>query len=377
MTPPAPPRPPRRPPLRAAPASRLAAVPRAIDPGAPGALRAAPGVVRPVAMVVYEDAQILDVTGPMEVFARTGRWLVEHGRAAEPAYRTQLLAKRAGPVRTSGGIVLHADRAWSELRPGAAGVDRIDTLLVSGGIGFEAPARDEALLAWLRATSPRVRRLGSVCTGSFVLAAAGLLDGRRATTHWAGCRALAERHRDVEVDPDPIFVRDGHLWTSAGVTAGMDMALAMVEEDHGHDVALGVARELVLFLKRPGGQSQFSAQLAAQAAEREPLRELQAWMAEHPEADLSVPALARRVAMSPRHFTRVFTQSVGVSPARFATRVRVEAARRWLEETADGVEAIAGRCGFGSAELMRRAFLRLLRVSPAAYRTRFRATRAA
>lgn len=358
------------------PASAEASVRPAPSSGGAGA-RGRHEAARTVAMVVYEDAQVLDVTGPLEVFARTGRWLVEHGRAAEPAYRTLLLAKEPGPVRTSGGIVLHADRAWSSIRASGGAAGAIDTLLVSGGIGFGPPSRDPSLLGWLRAMSPRVRRLGSVCTGSFVLAATGLLDGRRATTHWAACEALARRHPAVEVDPDPIFVRDGHLWTSAGVTAGMDMALAMVEEDHGHDVALGVARELVLFLKRPGGQSQFSAQLAAQAAEREPLRELQAWMAEHPEADLSVPALARRVAMSPRHFTRVFTQSVGVSPARFATRVRVEAARRLLEETGDGVEGVASRCGFGSAELMRRAFLRLLRISPAAYRLRFRATRAA
>jgi transcriptional regulator GlxA family with amidase domain len=318
-------------------------------------------------MVAYDDAQILDVTGPLEVFARTGRWLVEHGRAREPAYRTWLLAARPGAVRTSGGLVLQAERAWSSLR------GPIDTLLVSGGIGFAVPARDARLLAWLRGMLPRVRRLGSVCTGSFVLAAAGLLDGRRATTHWSACDLLASRHPKVTVEPDPIFVRDGKLWTSAGVTAGMDLALAMVEEDHGHDVALAVARELVLFLKRPGGQSQFSVQLAAQCADREPLRELQSWIADHPDADLSVPALARRVAMSPRHFARVFHAQLGTSPARYVERARVEAVRRRLEETDGGVEEIASQCGFTSAEVMRRAFLRVLRVSPAAYRTRFRA----
>jgi transcriptional regulator GlxA family with amidase domain len=270
-------------------------------------------------------------------------------------------------VRTSGGIVVHADRAFASLRA------PLDTLLVAGGIGVGAPARDARLLAWLRGMAPRVRRLGSVCTGTFLLAKAGVLDGRRATTHWAACDALAKAFPAITVERDPIFVRDGKLWTSAGVTAGMDMALAMVEDDHGHDVALAVARELVLFLKRPGGQSQFSAQLAAQAAEREPLRELQAWIADHPGADLSVPALARRVAMSPRHFARVFAAEIGTPPARYALRVRVEAARRRLEETDAGVEAIASACGFASAEVMRRAFLRVLRVSPAAYRTRFRA----
>jgi transcriptional regulator GlxA family with amidase domain len=323
--------------------------------------------VRTVAMVAYDDTQILDVAGPLEVFARTGRWLLEHGRATEPAYRTLLLGARRGPIRTSGGLVLHAERAWSTVRA------PLDTLLVAGGIGYAAPARDPRLLGWLRGMAPRVRRLGSVCTGALVIAAAGLLDGRRATTHWAACEILASRHPKVTVEPDPIFVRDGKVWTSAGVTAGMDLALAMVEDDHGHDVALGVARELVMFLKRPGGQSQFSAQLAAQAADREPLRELQAWIADRPAADLSVPALARRVAMSPRHFARVFGAQLGTSPARYVERVRVEAARRRLEETDAGVEEIASQCGFASAEVMRRTFLRVLRVSPAAYRTRFRA----
>ena len=205
-----------------------------------------------------------------------------------------------------------------------------------------------------------------------MLAEAGLLDGRRATTHWAACARLAARYPKVTVDPDPIFVRDGRIWTSAGVTAGMDLALALVEEDHGRDVALGVARELVLFLKRPGGQSQFSAQLQAQLAEREPLRDLQAWMADHPTADLSVEALAKRVAMSPRHFARVFKHETGATPARAALAARVEAARRRLEDGDDGLEGVAAACGFGSAEVMRRAFLRTLRVGPAVYRRRFR-----
>jgi transcriptional regulator GlxA family with amidase domain len=226
---------------------------------------------------------------------------------------------------------------------------------------------------WVRAMAPRVRRLGSVCSGSFVLAEAGLLDGRRATTHWEWCATLAERYPAVTVASDPIFVRDGKIYTSAGVTAGMDLALALVEEDHGRELALEVARQLVMFLRRPGGQSQFSAQLAAQTADREPLRDLQSWISEHPEADLSVPALARRVAMSPRNFARVFTREVGMTPARFVESVRVEAARRRLEESASGVDSVAAACGFGTAESMRRAFLRIVRVPPAAYRHRFRA----
>jgi transcriptional regulator GlxA family with amidase domain len=319
-----------------------------------------------VALVGYPDVQLLDVAGPLEVFASTSRWLLAEGRRTTPGYAVELLARAPGTVATSSGLRLVADRAYRAVRGG------VDTLLVAGGPGTPAAMRDRALLAWLRRMASRVRRLGAVCTGTFVLAEAGLLDGRRATSHWNWCATLAERYPRVTVDPDPIFIRDGHVYTSAGVTAGMDLALALVEEDYGRDVALQVARQLVLFLRRPGGQSQFSAQLATQAADREPLRELQAWIVDHPGADLSVPALARRVAMSPRNFARVFAQEVGTTPARFVEAVRVEAARRRLEESAHGVDVVASACGFGTAEAMRRAFLRRLRVPPSAYRSRFR-----
>jgi transcriptional regulator GlxA family with amidase domain len=220
--------------------------------------------------------------------------------------------------------------------------------------------------------APRVRRLASVCTGAFLLAEAGLLDGRRATTHWSACAALARRYPRVRVDPDPIFVRDGAVVTSAGVTSGMDLALALVEEDHGREVALGVARWLVLFLKRPGGQAQFSAQLSSQLASRQPIQELQAWIVENVHRDLSVAVLAARAGMSPRNFARVFTREVGATPALFVETARVEAARRRLEEDGGrGIEAVAAECGFGSAETLRRAFLRRLRVNPADYRARF------
>jgi len=318
-----------------------------------------------VALVAFPDVQVLDVTGPLEVFARTARWLREHGRRNDLAYTTELLATQPGTMATSNGLRLVVDHRLREVR------GRIDTLLVAGGIGTRAAMADRVLLQWLRRMAPRVRRLGSVCTGAFILAEAGLLDGRHATTHWRSCAALARGYPQIRVDPDPIFVRDGNLYTSAGVTAGMDLALALVEEDHGHEVALHVARELVLFLRRPGGQSQFSAQLAVQTADREPLRELQAWIADHLDNDLSVPALAARVAMSPRNFARVFTHEVGATPARFVENVRVEAARRRLEESTDGVDAVAAACGFGTAETLRRAFLRRLRVAPSAYRHRF------
>ncbi len=327
-----------------------------------------PAATRRVAAVAFPDVQILDVTGPLEVFALATSCLAERGHRGPPPYAVEILARRAGPLRASSGVRLMADRAVGQVRGG------IDTLIVAGGAGTGAALGDAPLLAWLRRLAPRVRRIAGVCTGAFLLAEAGLLDGRRATTHWAWCAALAERRPAVAVDPDPIFVRDGNVYTSAGVTAGMDLALALVEEDLGRPLALQIARQLVLFLRRPGGQSQFSAQLATQLADREPLRELQAWIADHLAADLSVPTLAERAAMSPRNFARVFTRQVGLTPARFVERLRVEAARRRLEESPHGVDAVAAACGFGSAESMRKAFLRTLRVPPSAYRSRFTTT---
>jgi transcriptional regulator GlxA family with amidase domain len=218
----------------------------------------------------------------------------------------------------------------------------------------------------------RARRIVSVCTGAFVLAELGLLDGRRATTHWDSCARLAERYPAVRVESEPIFVRDGHVYTSAGVTAGIDLALALIEEDLGREAALAIARGLVLFLRRPGNQAQFSAQLAHQAADREPLREVQRFIAEHPGRDLSAEALAQRASMSVRHFARCFRAQVGMTPARYVEQARLEAARRRLIESSDGVERVAADCGFGSSESLRRAFVRRLAVTPSDYRTRFR-----
>ncbi len=245
------------------------------------------------------------------------------------------------------------------------------TLLVPGGAGAMSASGDVA--GWLRQHAPAAQRIASVCTGAFLLAQAGLLAGRRATTHWAYAGALKRQFPDVIVDPEPIYVRDGNIVTSAGVTAGIDLALALVEEDAGREAALAVARHLVVFLRRPGGQAQFSAQLRAQVAQREPLREVQQWIAERPAADLSVERLAARAGLSPRHFARSFTAETGVSPGQYVDRVRLEAARRGLEETGDGIEQIARSCGYGTPEAMRRAFIRALGVSPASYRQRFRA----
>jgi len=324
------------------------------------------GITRAVAVVAYPEAQILDVVGPLEAFAIASRIQAVLHPGRVPAYAVEVLAERSGPFACSSGVGLVAARSWRHVRGG------LDTVLVAGGSGTAQAMASRPLLAWLRRIAPQVRRIGSVCSGAFVLAEAGLLDGRRATTHWGSCAQLAQRYPRVTVESDPIFVRDGNVYTSAGVTAGMDLALALIEEDFGADLAVATARQMVVFLKRPGGQSQFSAQLATQVASRMPLRDLQAWIVEHPDADCAVPALAHRVAMSPRNFARVFAREVGMTPARFVEIARVEGARRRLEESDDGVEGIADRSGFGTAESMRRSFLRVLGVPPTHYRGRFR-----
>ncbi len=326
---------------------------------------------RVVVMIGFDDAQILDITGPLEVFSRTSRWLIDEGLVSRPAYLVKLAARQQGPFATSSGLQLVADTALADLRM------PIDTLMIAGGRGVKQALRDRALINAVIRLAPRVRRLCSVCTGAFILAEAGLLDGRSATTHWRGCELLARNYPRIKVERDPIFVRNGKIFTSAGVTAGIDLALALVEDDHGRDAALAVARELVMFLRRPGGQAQFSVQLAAQSAEREPIRELQSWIADNPGAELSVPAMARRTAMSPRNFARVFLREVGTTPADFIEQTRVEAARRRLEESRESIEAIASACGFGTRESMRRAFLRRIGIAPSEYRDRFCKTAAA
>jgi transcriptional regulator GlxA family with amidase domain len=320
-------------------------------------------------MLAYPDVQILDVVGPLEVFARTSRWLRDN-RGARGAYTVEIVGLAAGPFSASSGLRLHADRALGQLARLAPG-RRVDTLMVAGGIGAERHARHPKILRFLRRQSTQVRRLASVCTGAFLLAEAGLLAGRSATTHWSACADLAARFPEIRVEPDRLYVKDGAIYTSAGVTAGMDLALALVEEDFGREVALAVARALVMFVKRPGGQAQFSAQLAEQLAAREPVRDLQAYIVEHPRGDLSVGTLARRLGMSPRNFARVFTHEVGTTPARFVTKARVETARRLLEESHDDLEAVCAASGLGTTESMRRAFLRVVGVPPSEYRERF------
>ncbi|MCJ2035711.1 GlxA family transcriptional regulator [Methylobacterium sp. J-068] len=320
---------------------------------------------RRIEILAFADVQLLDVAGPLQVFA-TANDLAAPGR---PPYAPRLVAARDGRVRSSAGL----DLAGEPLPP----ADRpLDTLLVAGGRGVTDAAAGD-LPGWIAARAPRARRVASVCTGAFLLGAAGLLDGRRAVTHWTHCAELARRYPNIRVEPDPIFIRDGAVWTSAGVTAGIDLALALVEADLGRAAALAVARHLVVFLKRPGGQAQFSTVLALQvlspeagAARFEPLH---AWIAEHLAEELTVARLAEVAGMSPRGFARHYRAATGLTPARALERLRVEAARGLLAETALPVKRVAERCGFGSEETLRRSFFRHVAVTPAAYRGRFRA----
>lgn len=313
-------------------------------------------------MVVFDRLQALDLVGPHEVFAGANSHEESLGRPAP--YEVSVVAATPGAVRSRSGLSILAEYPL----PSAP----VDTIMVVGGIGSRAARHDEPLVNWLRDASPQARRTCSVCTGAFVLAAAGLLDGRRATTHWASARELARDYPTVDVDADPLFINDGPIWTSAGVTAGIDLALALVEADLGATVAQTVARWLVLFLRRSGGQSQFAGEVWRDPPERAALRHVIRLIHAEPEADLRLSVLAERATMSVRHLQRTFTRELGESPAGYVTRVRVDAARRVLELEPVTVVEAARRCGFGTAEAMRRAFHRHLGISPDAYRDRFR-----
>lgn len=318
---------------------------------------------RRVVILAFPQVQILDVTGPSEVFCLADRC------AAGAGYAVELVAPRAAELQTSGALRLVADRAVERCH------GPIDTLLVAGGLGVREAMQDRRLVGWLRSAAARSRRVASVCTGAFLLAQAGLLEGRRATTHWSACRRLAQAYPSTEVEPDAIFVRDGNLYTSAGITAGIDLALALVEEDLGSQVALQIARMLVLFMRRPGGQAQFSNTLCSQSAQTSDLRELQAWIADHLDQDLSVAALAERTFMSPRNFARVFAGQTGQTPGRYVEAQRIERARTLLQSDGRTIEGVARACGFGTVETLRRSFSRRLGVSPSDYRQRFKQQR--
>jgi transcriptional regulator GlxA family with amidase domain len=317
---------------------------------------------RTVVVVTYPGLQSLDAAGPVEVFAGATRLAEASGSSG---YIVRLVSVGGGPVRAGSGIVL-----GTEPLPGPD--ERIDTLVLPGGDQARTARADTALISWIAATGPRCRRVATVCTGAFLAAEAGLLDGRRVTTHWSAADALAAAYPTLEVDADPIYLRDGKYWTSAGVTAGIDLALALVEADLGVEVAQTVARWLVMFRHRPGGQTQYASPVWVPRAERSTLRAVQTLVESAPAGDHRLPALAAAAAMSVRHFTRVFTDEVGETPGRFVERVRLEAARHELETTADTLEVIASRCGFGSAETLRRTFQRRLAVTPDHYRRRFR-----
>ncbi|GAA2986562.1 DJ-1/PfpI family protein [Streptomyces lactacystinicus] len=326
----------------------------------------APRLPHLVVIPVFPGVNALDVTGPAEILALAGR-LLPPGR---PGYEVRVCAERSGPVETFSGVPLYVTDTLAEQRV------RPDTVLVPGRVDLgrdgPVPRVDPAVVAWLREAGPRAGRIASVCAGAHVAAAAGLLDGHRATTHWATAERLAADHPAVEVDADPVFIRSGRLWTSAGLTTSMDLTLALVAEDHGDDLALQIARIMVMYLQRPGGQSQFSVPLAHRTGGRADLGGLRRWIAEHLDADLSVSVLAGRLAMSERHFARVFRAETGTTPGSYVEELRLEAARRLLERSDHPLPGVARSCGFGSVETLHRVFRDRLSTTPGEYRRRFR-----
>jgi transcriptional regulator GlxA family with amidase domain len=314
---------------------------------------------RRVVLVVFDGFQLMDLAGPADVFTAAA------ALGTDPAYRVEIAAAQAGRVRSSCGVEVTAPHALGAL-PGA-----VDTLLVTGGIDFWAAFGDPVLIEGVRRVADRADRIGSVCSGTFLLAQAGLVDGHRVTTHWVGSEFLARDHPGVTVEPDRIYVRDGRVWTSAGVTAGIDLAVAIVAADHGPDLAREVARWLVVYLHRPGGQSQFSTAMAADPPRREPLRALQVRIEENLTDELSLRALAERSGMSVRHFSRVFVAELGTTPAHYVEQVRISAARRLLETTDRTLDRVAAEVGLGSPETLYRMFHRHLGVAPGEYRSRF------
>jgi transcriptional regulator GlxA family with amidase domain len=317
-----------------------------------------------VVFLVYDGIQGLDLVGPWEVFYGANG-VLDGLNSARPRYELSLVSVDGREVSSESGLAIATCRSDSVRRSP-------HTLVIPGGFGARPAAHDAAIVSEVRRLAGAAQRVVTICSGTFVAAAAGLADGKRVATHWARAGALQRDYPTVDVDPEPIFCRDGKLWSSAGVTAGIDLALAIVEDDHSAEVAQVVARWLVMFLRRPGGQSQFATPVWTERAELAPVRVAQELVETEPGADHRIGTLAARVGMSERNFTRCFLAQVGTSPARYVAAVRVEAARRALESTTDTVDAIAGRCGFGSAETMRRTFSRRLGVSPDQYRQRFR-----
>jgi transcriptional regulator GlxA family with amidase domain len=323
---------------------------------------------RLVVVLAFEAVQLLDVAGPVQTFASTNEIAKE---TRDSPYRVVVVSRRGGPVRSSAGLPLLTRSIAAAIGPAG-----IDTLIIPGGPGVHDALKDPPTVAWIRRQAASVRRIASVCTGAFLLAEAGVLAGRRATTHWKSCTRLQQHYPDIRVDPDSIYVREDRVWTSAGVTAGIDLSLALVQEDLGRKIAMRVARHLVMFLNRPGGQSQFSASLEAQAAAADGnapnhFAPLHGWIAEHLADDLRVERLAEQAGMSPRTFARIYAAKMGMTPARMIEKIRIEAVRRILEETDAPIKRVAAMCGFGQEERLRRAFARQVGTTPAEYRRRF------
>lgn len=319
---------------------------------------------RRVLMLAFDQSQILDVTGPLEILASAN----EITPGAAPIYDIELVAEQAGPLVTTCGLRLMADRAFADLADDE--LARVHTFMVAGGDGTLAALRNTALIEFVRRAAHAAERVASVCSGSAILAAAGLLDGKRATTHWSAAPGMARAFPKVLMEPDAIYVRDGKFWSSAGITAGMDLAIALIEHDIGREAALAIARRHVLYMMRPGGQSQFSAELEAQRAGGRTAKAVR-FIAANLANDLTMPAIAGASGMSERTLLRAFRAELNATPADYVERTRIDAARRRLAAPRARVERVASACGFGSAETMRRAFQRVLGVSPADYRARF------
>lgn len=320
-----------------------------------------PDSLHVIEILVFPAVQLLDVAGPLQVFSTANELVAQKGQSLP--YMLRVVAASSSTVTSSAGLGLAA----AALPPTDAA---LDTLMIAGGQGVYAAADDQDLVKWVQVRATQARRVASVCTGAFLLGAAGLLDGRRAATHWTRSTELARLFPKIRVEADPIFVRDGTVWSSAGVTAGIDLALALVEEDLGHALALDVARHLVVFFKRPGGQAQFSTALSLQAAD-DRFSDLHDWINKNLAKDLPLAVLARQAGMSERSFSRRYVDATGVTPARAVERLRIEAARRMLSDTSLGMKHISKRCGFGSEDTLCRSFLRLLSATPQEYRVRF------
>lgn len=317
-----------------------------------------------IVIAAAEDSLLLDTAGPYEVFLQAEKLL--KGKNDRGGYRITVASTIGSrQIALSGGLQLVSQGSVLSVK------EEIDTLLIAGGGSMPDSPEKEAFVRWISETYGRVRRIGSICAGAFLLAEAGILNGRRAATHWMRCRVLSSRFPEVKVESDPIFIKDGNVYTSAGVSSGMDLALAMVEEDFGKKLALQVARQLVLFLRRPGSQSQFSALLSHQETDHAPIHETLQWIADHLHKPLTIDQMAGQAAMSPRNFARVFSRETGITPGKYLEKVRLEAARRRLEESRLTIEQIAEECGYGNADTMRRVFLKCIKTTPSEYRKIF------